>query len=101
MQHSQSLRRPKVMGYLAEMNDTKLRIKSRASTKALSKDIRERLDSIDKDLGLKFETLDGMFLQNDTHPDDFHRLYIQPLLEAGVPLDQAFAVLIDGVLRPN
>jgi hypothetical protein len=83
------------------MKDRKFRMKSKAETRVMTNDIRERLDRIDKDLNLKLETLDYIFTGSNDYPEEFHQLYVQPLLESGLTLEDSFSLLVDGVLRPN
>lgn len=63
--------------------------------------IRERLDRIDKDLNLKLGTLDYIFSGTKDYAEEFHRFYVQPLLESGLTLEDSLAMLVEGVLRPN
>ncbi len=53
------------------MKDRKFRMKSKAETKVMTNDIRERLDRIDKDLNLKLETLDYIFTGSKDYPKSF------------------------------
>jgi len=78
-----------------------MRIKSKAATKAMSRDIHERLDLIDKDMDRKLQALDYIFSETKEYPEEFHQLYVQPLLESGLSLEDSFSLLVDGVLRPN
>jgi hypothetical protein len=78
------------------MKDRKIRMR-----RGMSDDIRERLNLIDKDMGLKLQTLDHMFDETKDQPDQFHELYVQPLLDSGLTLEDSFSLLVDGVLRPN
>ena len=79
------------------MKSRKIRSESDAETKALSKELRERFDLIYKEMDRQPGTLDSLF----TGTDEFHRLYVQTLLEAGLTLQDSFALLADGILRPN
>jgi hypothetical protein len=83
------------------MKDRKMRIRSSADTKRISKDIRERLDLIDKDMALKLQTLGCIFSGTQDHPEEFHQLYVQPLLDAGLTLENSLEMLVEGVLLPN
>ncbi|MGB9434587.1 MAG: hypothetical protein WBQ89_20250 [Candidatus Acidiferrum sp.] len=83
------------------MKDRKMRKNGKTESKIMSKDIRKRLDLIDKDMGLKLQTLDYIFAETKNYPEEFHELYVKPLLESGLTLEDSFSVLIDGVLRPN
>jgi hypothetical protein len=67
----------------------------------MTEDIRRRLDLIDKDLNMKLETLDNIFSGTKDYPEEFHQLYLQPLLESGLSLEDPFSLLVYGVLRPN
>lgn len=83
------------------MKDRKIRMKSKDETKVMTNDIRERLDLIDKDLNMKLETLDYILTGSKDYPEEFHQLYLQPLLDSGLTLEDSFSLLVDGVLRPN
>ena len=84
-----------------EMKDRKIRMRSQAETEVMTNDIRERLDLIDKDLNLRLETLDYIFTGSQHYPEEFHQLYVQPLMDSGLTLEDSFSLLVDGVLRPN
>jgi hypothetical protein len=83
------------------MKDRKIRVKTKDETNVMTEDIRRRLDLIDKDLNLKLETLDYILTGSKDYPEEFHQLYVQPLLESGLSLEDSFSLLVDGVLRPN
>jgi hypothetical protein len=67
----------------------------------MTEDVRRRLDLIDKDLNVKLETLDYLFTGSKDYPEEFHQLYVQPLMDSGLSLEDSFSLLVDGVLRPN
>ena len=83
------------------MKDRKIRIKAKDETNVMTEDIRRRLDLIDKDLNMKLETLDYILTGSKDYPEEFLELYVQPLLESGLSLEDSFSLLVDGVLRPN
>jgi hypothetical protein len=83
------------------MKDRKFRIKTKDETNVMTEDIRRRLDLIDKDLNMKLETLDYILTGSKDYPEEFHQLYVQPLLESGLSLEDSFALLVDGALLPN
>ena len=83
------------------MKDRKIRMKTKDETSVMTEDIRRRLDLIDKDLNMKLETLDYILTGSKDYPEEFHQLYIQPLMESGLTLEETFSLLVDGVLRPN
>ena len=83
------------------MKDRKIRMKTKDETNVMTEDIRRRLELIDKDLNMKLETLDYILMGSKDYPEEFHQLYLQPLLESGLSLEDSFSLLVDGVLRPN
>jgi len=83
------------------MKYRKIRLERDADAAVMSRKIRERLDLIDKEMGAKLQSLDSLFAGTEECPEQFHRLYIQPLLESGLTLQDSFALLVKGVLRPN
>jgi len=83
------------------MKDRKFRMNRSTDTKVVSKDIRERLELIHKDMDLKLQTLANVFSMTKDYPEQFHQLYVQPLLESGLNLEDSLEVLVEGVIRPN
>ena len=83
------------------MKDRKIRVKNSALIKVASQDIRERLELIDKDMDLKQQTLNYIFSGTKDYAEEFHQLYVQPLLESGLTLEDSLEMLVEGVLRPN
>ena len=83
------------------MNESKIRRKRIARTRAAYKDVRGRLDLIDKDLELKQRTLECVLAGTNDHSEEFHQLYIRPLLDSGLTLEDSLALLVDGVLLPH
>lgn len=83
------------------MKDRKIRVKNGAQIKVESQDIRERLELIDKDMQLKLQTLNYIFSGTKDYAEEFHQLYVQPLLESGLTLEDSLELLVEGVLRPN
>jgi hypothetical protein len=79
------------------MKSRKIRPESDAETKALAKELRERFDLIYKEMDHKPETLYSLFAGTN----EFHQLYVQPLLESGLTLQESFALLADGLVLPN
>jgi predicted ATP-dependent endonuclease of OLD family len=49
----------------------------------------------------KLETLDAIFAQSIDHAEEFHKMYVKPLLDARLSLEAALELLIAGVVRPN
>jgi hypothetical protein len=83
------------------MKDRKIRIKIKDETNVMTEDIRRRLDLIDKDLNMQLATLDYILTGSNDYPEEFHQLYLQPLLDSGLSLEDSFSLLVEGVLRPN
>jgi hypothetical protein len=83
------------------MKDRKIRLKTKDETNVMTEDIRRRLDLIDKDLNMQLETLEYILTGSKDYPEEFHQLYIQPLMESGLTLEETFSLLVDGVLGPN
>jgi hypothetical protein len=84
-----------------EMKDRKIRMNNSTETKVVSKEIRERLESIDKDMDLKLQTLANIFSGTKDCAEEFHQLYVQPLLESGLNLEDSLEMLVECVIRPN
>lgn len=64
-------------------------------------EFRERLNREDLERRWQLEALDCLFTEVEDHPDSFHRLWIQPLVSAGLTLESALALLIEGRFLPN
>jgi hypothetical protein len=64
-------------------------------------EFRERLNREDLERRWQLEALDHLFTESQDHPDSFHRLWIQPLVTAGLSLESALALLIESHFRPN
>jgi hypothetical protein len=84
-----------------KMKDRKFRMNNSTKTKVVSNDIHERLELIDKDMDLKLQTLANIFSGTKDYPEEFHQLYVQPLLESGLNLEDSLEMLVEGVIRPN
>lgn len=91
----------KVQRQYEKMKDRKFRMNNSTETKVVSKDIRERLEFIDKDMDLKLQTIANIFSESKDYPEEFHQLYVQPLLESGLNLEDSLEMLLEGVIRPN
>jgi hypothetical protein len=64
--------------------------------------IREHLDDlIDNDAELKLHKLAYIFTGTKDYANNFQQLYVQPLLDSGLSLDEALTMLVQGVLLPN
>lgn len=83
------------------MKDRKIRIKDSAELWIMPDDTDKPIDLMEREMLPKLQTLDGIFAENKDHPEEFHQLYLKPLLESGVSLEDSFTLLVEGVLRPN
>ena len=64
--------------------------------------IREHLDDlIDNDADFKLHKLAYIFSGTKDCANDFHQLYVQTLLDSGLTLEEALAMLVQSVLLPN
>jgi len=91
----------KVQQEYKEMKDRKIRMNSRTETKSVSKEIRECLELIDKDMDRKLQTLANIFSGTKDYAEEFHLLYVQPLLDSGLTLEDSLEMLVEGVIYPN
>ena len=64
-------------------------------------EFRERLDREDLERSWKLEALDSMFADSGDHPYKFLQQWVQPLTSAGLSVESALAILIEGHFRPN
>lgn len=64
-------------------------------------EFRERLNREDLERRWQLEALDHLFTEFEEHPERFHKLWVKPLITAGVSLESALALLIESHFRPN
>jgi hypothetical protein len=64
-------------------------------------EFRERLNREDLERRWQLEALDHLFTEVEEHPDNFHRLWVQPLVKSGLSVESALALLIESHFRPN
>jgi hypothetical protein len=74
---------------------------SKKDSKTFAEEYRERLNREDLERSWKLEALDCLFTETQNHPETFHRLWIEPLVAAGLSLELALAVVIEGRFSPN
>jgi hypothetical protein len=70
-------------------------------SKTRVEEFRERLNREDLERRWQLEALDHLFTEVENHPDNFHRLWIQPLVASGLSVESALALLIESHFRPN
>jgi hypothetical protein len=83
------------------MKDRKNCMKNNMRSRTMSKDIRERLELIDKDMDLRLQVLGNIFSGSNDYAEEFFQLYVRPLLESSLTLEDSLAMLVEGALRPN
>jgi hypothetical protein len=64
-------------------------------------EFRERLNREDLERRWQLEALDHLFTEVEEHPDNFHRLWVHPLVKSGLSVESALALLIESHFRPN
>ncbi len=64
-------------------------------------EFRERLTREDLERSWKLEAFDHLFTEAEDHPESFHRLWIHPLVAAGLSLESALGLVIEARFRPN
>ena len=62
---------------------------NKKESKTFIEEYRERLNREDLERLWKLEALDCLFTEAENQPESFHRLWIQPLVTAGVNLEAA------------
>ncbi len=61
----------------------------------------DRQNLSEEEMLWKVEALDAIFNESKNHPEEFHMLYVQPLLDAELNLETALELLVAGAFRPN
>lgn len=67
----------------------------------IAREIRRSLNPIDDVTQWELQVLESIFGESRNHPEEFQQKYVKPLLNEGVPIDDAFQLLVEGVFRPN
>lgn len=69
--------------------------------KSFVEEFRERLSREDLERRWQLEALDHLFAETEDRPEQFHRLWLQPLISAGLSLESAIALAVETRFRPN
>jgi hypothetical protein len=69
--------------------------------KQLRKQLRESLSGEELGHAWQLEALDRIFMVSQLDPAAFHRIWIQPLLAAGLSLEEAIAHIVASYFQPN
>lgn len=75
--------------------------KKKRATVSLADELRQRLDREDLESRWKLEAFDNLLTESQSQPAKFLRHWVTPLMSAGLSLDAAVSVLIEGHFRPN
>ena len=67
----------------------------------LRKELRERISREELGHTRQLEALDRIFTISRTNPTAFHRIWIKPLLAAGLSLEAAIGQIIISYFQPN
>jgi hypothetical protein len=67
----------------------------------LSKELRVRISQEKLGHARQLEALDRIFTVSQTNAKAFHRLWIEPLLDAGLSLEAALGHIIVSYFQPN
>ena len=67
----------------------------------LRRELRERLSREELGHAWQLEALDRIFMVSQLNPAAFHRIWIQPLLAAGLNLEEAIAQIVASYFQPN
>lgn len=67
----------------------------------LRRELRERLSREELGHTWQLEALDRIFMVSQLNPAAFHRIWIQPLLVAGLSLEEAIAHIVASYFQPN
>lgn len=69
--------------------------------KTLVEEFRERLTREDLERRWQLEALDHLFSETENQPEQFRRLWLQPLVSAGLSVESAIALVVESRFRPN
>jgi hypothetical protein len=67
----------------------------------LRKELREHISREQLGHGWQLEALDRIFMVSQSHPAAFYRVWILPLLIAGLSLEEAITHIVACYFRPN
>lgn len=82
-------------------NDSALFSPGTERMEQLRKELRERISREELDYSWRLEALDEIFTAAKLDSTTFHRLWIRPLLAAGLSLEVAIAHVVDSYFMPN
>jgi hypothetical protein len=67
----------------------------------LRRELREHISREELGRAWQLEALDRIFMVSQLNPAAFYRLWIQPLLAAGLSLEEAIAHIVVSYFQPN
>ncbi len=83
------------------MEDGKVSLENKKECDGIVREIRRRLGREHLEMQWELEVLDSIFDDSRTRPEEFHQLYVKPLINEGVDVGEAYQLLVEGVFRPN
>lgn len=81
--------------------DEELRSSNDQPMTELRNELREGISRRELEQSWRLEALDRIFTASELDPETFHRLWIQPLLKAGLHLEDAISRVVDCFFQPN
>jgi len=69
--------------------------------KTFVEEFRERLTREDLERSWQLEALDHLFSEAEDQPEQFRRLWLQPLISAGLSVESAITLVVESRFRPN
>jgi hypothetical protein len=82
------------------MEDGKVSLENKKECDGIVREIRRRLGRKHLEMEWELEVLDSIFDDSRRRPEEFHQLYVKPLLNEGVDVGEAYQLLVEGVFRP-
>ena len=67
----------------------------------LRRELRDHISREELGHAWQLEALDRIFMVSQLNPASFYRLWIQPLLAAGLGLEEAIAHIVASYFQPN
>jgi hypothetical protein len=83
------------------MDDERVSQENRKECESIAREIRRRVSREHLEMKWELEVLDSLFDDSRKQPEEFHQLYVMPLVNEGIGVEAAYQLLVEGVFRPN
>jgi hypothetical protein len=83
------------------MIDERVSQENKKECDRIAREIRRRVSREHLEMNWELEVLDSLFDDSRKQPEEFHDLYVKPLVNEGVGVEAAYQLLVEGVFRPN